>query len=146
MNILFLVKLKVGRRSFFGRDKKCKVRLHSRILSCYEGLKKALLLRNLKLFLHSLLDPLTKKYSRVWSSMINFVNKVQYMSEESSCQQEEPLITNYSFQGKMCQECYAMLSCWPCRYLKVPLMVLFHKIFRLTFNRQPSCPKKCPDH
>ena len=109
MNILFLVKLKVGRRSFFGRNKECKVRLHSRVLSCYEGLKKALLLRNLKLFLHSLLDPLTKKYSRVWSSMINFVDKVQYMSEESSCQQEEPLTINYSFQGKMCQEYYAVL-------------------------------------
>ena len=147
MNILFLVKLKVGRRSFFGRNKECKVRLHSRVLSCYEGLKKALLLRNLKLFLHSLLDPLTKKYSRVWSSMINFVDKVQYMSEESSCQQEEPLMINYSFQGKMCQEYYTIiLSCWPCRYLKVPLMVLFHKIFRLIFNRPPSCPKKCPDH
>ena len=26
------------------------------------------------------------------------------MSEESSCQQEEALIINYSFQGKMCRE------------------------------------------
>ena len=41
--------------------------------------------------------------------MINFVDKVQYMSEESSCQQEEPLIISYSFQGKMCQEYYAVL-------------------------------------
>ena len=36
--------------------------------------------------------------------MIDFVDSVQYMSEESSCQQEEALIIDYSFQGKMCRE------------------------------------------
>ena len=48
-----------------------------------------------------LLDPLTKKYSRVWSSLRNFMDKFQYMSKKSSCQQEEGLIINYSFKEKM---------------------------------------------
>ena len=34
--------------------------------------------------------------------MKNFVDKLQDMSEESSCQQKEGLISNYSFQEKMC--------------------------------------------
>ena len=42
--------------------------------------------------------------------MINFVNKFQYMLEESSCKQEEGLIINYSFQEKMC------LEIWCCYY------------------------------
>ena len=36
-----------------------------------------------------------------------------------------------------------MFSRWPCHYLKVPLKVGYHKIIKLTFYRQPPCPKKC---
>ena len=104
----------------------------------------------IQLLLCYLLDHLTNKYSRVWSSMINFVhrfsktkedwpsctlgqgveiktlqhenessnriqynntvkdlvkgcrNRIQYVSQQSSCQQEGSLITNYSFQEKKC--------------------------------------------
>ena len=49
-----------------------------------------------------LLDLLTRKSSRVWSSLINFVDK--FMSEESSCQQEEGIIIKYGFQDEMCLE------------------------------------------
>ena len=38
-----------------------------------------------------------------------------------------------------------MLSRWSCHYLKGPLIVKFHKNFRLIFHRQPSCPKKCTE-
>ena len=34
--------------------------------------------------------------------MTKFVDRFQYMSEESSSQQEEGLIIDYSFQEKMC--------------------------------------------
>ena len=63
MNILFLAKLKVGRRSFFKGTSGCRVRLPPRVLSCYKSLKKSLFLCNLKLF--------------------------QYMSDDSSCWQEK---------------------------------------------------------
>ena len=56
-----------------------------------------------------LLDPLTKKYSRVWSSLRNFMDKFQYMSEKSSCQQEEGLIINYSFKEKMSRRIWCCL-------------------------------------
>ena len=41
-----------------------------------------------------LLDPITDNYSRLWSPLTNFMNKFQYISEDSSCQQEEFLIIN----------------------------------------------------
>ena len=68
--------------------------------------------------------------------MTNFVNKFEFMSEEPSCQQDEALISSDSFQEKMCQGIW-----WASHYLKVPLMVYLHNIFRLIFHRQPSCLK-----
>lgn len=41
---------------------------------------------NSTLSIYYLLDPLTYKYSRVWSS-INFVDRIQNVSKESSCHQ-----------------------------------------------------------
>ena len=100
------------------------IRLPSRVLSCYKRLKKLLLLLNLKPF-----NPCfaRKTYSRVWSPTINFVEKLQYMWKESSYQQEEVLIINYSFPEKMfigisrclvdhvvtwkCLLCYGSIKC-----------------------------------
>ena len=40
-----------------------------------------------------------------------------------------------------------MLSRWPCHHLRIPLMVWFHKIFRLIFRRESfSYPKKYAEH
>ena len=36
--------------------------------------------------------------------MVNFADRFQYMSDESSYQEQESLIINYSFQEKMCQD------------------------------------------
>ena len=36
--------------------------------------------------------------------MVNFADRFQYMSDESSYQEQESLIINYSFREKMCQD------------------------------------------
>ena len=54
--------------------------------------------------LYFLSEPLTNRYSRKWSSMVNFADRFQYMSEESSYQEQESLIINYSFREKMCKD------------------------------------------
>ena len=45
---------------------------------------------------------LTKKWSRVWRSVINFVDKFQYKLEDSSCQQEEDLLINTVAPKRKC--------------------------------------------
>ena len=56
---------------------------------------------------------------------------------------------DYSFQKKKrkrVEKYDAVLSCCPYHYLKVSLMIWYHRIFRLIFHRQSSCPKKCPNN
>ena len=93
-----------GTKVVFWRDKGFQGEISSVVvisvyyLSCYKRLKKFLLLWNLKWLK---IEWFKKKRGRVQSSMINFMDKFQYMLEESSCQQEAGLKNNYSFQEKM---------------------------------------------
>ena len=65
--------------------------------------------------------------------MINFVDRFHEVGEKSSLYQGEGLIVMISKR-----KFDAALLTIP--YLKVLLIVWFHKTLKLTFFKQPSCP------
>ena len=69
-----------GRKAFFIGEAggvRCGVSLPQRALSCYKRLKKSLFVKfeMIQLLLCPLLGPLTNKHSRVWSFMMDFLDR-----------------------------------------------------------------------
>ena len=147
MSVLFLAKLKGRERLFLGRSMEgCWMRLTQIALRFFKRLKKSLSFVKFEkipppplLFL----EPLTTtKYCRVWRSVINFVDRFQEVGEESSLYQGGSLIImspKRHIKGKMCGGHDTAILTMP--YLKVLLIVWFHKTFKLIFLKQPSQPK-----
>ena len=74
--------------------------------------------------------------------MINVIDRFQYLSKESSCHQGKDLIITQLSTENVSGN---MLWHWPCftwKLLLIPYSILFHKIFKLIFHKQSSCPKK----
>ena len=120
---------------------RCRVRLTQIALRYFKRLKKFGLLWNLKKshpLLCCFLEPLTTKYSRVWRSVINFVDRFHKVEEKSSLYQGEGLIIMTSKRRGGEGHNAAILSM---PYLKVLLIVWSHKTFKLIFLKQPSWPK-----
>ena len=93
-----------------------------------------------------LLGPLANKYCRTWSSMIKL------WIDSRTCQKCSILLSarqksnNYLELSKENVLRNMMLLHWPCFTLKF-FMILFHKIFKLVFQKQPSCPRNiCAEH
>ena len=146
MSVLFLAKLKGREWPFLGRSmEECRVRLTQIPLRFFKRLKKSPFVKFEKIPPPPLLflEPLTTtKYSRVWRSVINFVDRFQEVGEESSLYQGESLIImslKRHIKEKMCGGHDAAILTMP--YLKVPLIAWFHKTFKLIFLKQPSWPK-----
>ena len=99
------------------------------------------------LLLCCLLDPLTNKYCRTWSSMINL------WIDSRTCQKEKRIllsarqrINNYLELSKGSVMWNMMLPHWPCFTWKF-FMIRFHKILKLFFQKQPQCPRNiCTEH
>ena len=87
-----------------------------------------------------LLDPVTNKHCRAWSSTINL------WIDSRTCQKYRTLLSakqrssNYLELSKENVLGNMMLSHWPCFTWKF-FMIWFHKIFKLIFQKQPSCPR-----
>ena len=69
--------------------------------------------------------------------MINFVDKFHEALEKFSLYQGEGLMV-MNFKKNLSRHDAALLTI---PYLKVPLIVWFHKTFKLIILKQPSCPK-----
>ena len=75
-----------------------------------------------------LLDPLTNKHCRTWSSMIHlWIDSRTYQKQRSS---------NYFEPSKENVLGNMMLPDWPGKFF----MIWFHKILNLIFRTQPLCP------
>ena len=87
-----------------------------------------------------LLDTLTNKHCRVWSSMINL------WIDSRTCQKYRILLSakqrynNYLELWKENVLGNMMLSHWPCFTWKF-FMIWSYKILKLIFQKQPSCPR-----
>ena len=87
-----------------------------------------------------LLEPLTNKRCRAWSSMID-----SWM-DSRTCQKYRTSLTarqrsnNYLHLSKENVLGNMMLSHWPC-FMGKFFMIWFHKILKLIFQKQPSCPR-----
>ena len=98
-------------------------------------------------FLCFLLDPLTNKHCRTWSSMINL------WRDSRTCQKWRILLSarprfNYNYLELSKENVLRnmMLSHWSCFTWKF-FMIWFHKILKLIFQKQPSCPRNiCTEH
>ena len=93
-----------------------------------------------------LLDPLTNKHCRAWSSMINL------WIDSRTCQKYRILLSarqrsdNYLELSKENVLGNMMLSHWSCFTGKF-LMIWFHKILKLIFQKQPPCSRNiCTKH
>ena len=93
-----------------------------------------------------LLNPLTKKHYRTWSSIINL------WIDSMICQKWRILLSarqrsnNYLELSKENVLGSMMLWHWPCFTWKF-FMIWFHKILKLISQKQPSCPKNiCTEH
>ena len=74
--------------------------------------------------------------------MINVIDRFQDLSKESSCHQGKDLIITQLSRENVSGN---MLWHWPCftwKLFLIPYPIWFHKIFRLIFHKQSSCPKK----
>ena len=101
-------KLMESRKLLFwrGHGGKRSVRLHPRVLGCYKKLRKFCPLLKFEIittFLCYLLDALTNKYNRIWSSPKNLMHRFLDVSKESSCYQEKGIIIVCSFQEEIYQ-------------------------------------------
>ena len=92
------------------------------------------------------LDHLTNKHSRAWSSILNlwldFRTCQKYRTLLSPRQRSNNCleVSKENVSGNM------MLSHWPCFSWKF-FMIWFHKILKLIFQKQPSCPRNnCTGH
>ena len=88
-----------------------------------------------------LLDPLTNRHCRTWSSMINL------WRDSRTCQKWRILLSarprfNYNYLELSKENVLRnmMLSHWPCFTWKF-FMIWFHKILKLIFQMVPSCPR-----
>ena len=94
-----------------------------------------------------LLDPLTNRHCRAWSSMINF------WRDSRTCQKWRILLSarprfNYNYLELSKENVLRnmMLSHWSCFTWKF-FMIWFHKILKLIFQMLPSCPRNiCTEH
>ena len=93
-----------------------------------------------------LLDSLTNKHCRAWSSMINL------WIDPRTCQKCRILLSarqrsnNYLKLSKEIVLRNMVLSHWACFTLKF-FMIWFHKILKLICQKQPSCPRNiCTEH
>ena len=139
--------------SLLGQTEGCKeggytVRLSPRALGCHKRWKSLFFCKiwnkpTPPLFF---IRPLTNKHCRTWSSMINFGKIPGHIkSEESYCHQRKSLAIAYSLQKKILGG-NMMLSLWQCFTWKF-FMIWFHKILKLIFKMQPSCPRNiCTEH
>ena len=93
-----------------------------------------------------LLDPLTNKHCRTWSSMINlWIDSGPVKSTESCCQQGKGL-RNYLELSKENVLGNIMLSHWP-EFIWNFFMIWFHETLELTFKKQASRPRNtCTEH
>ena len=129
--ILFLVKIKGRRRLFYRGCKKAGhiVRLAPRAIGCYRirEMNKVSPFEKFEIIpplLCWLLDPLTKKYSWAWSSMINLGIDSRKIILKSS-------------EGGGRSSNYLELQRESIKFF----MVFFHKILKLIFYKQLSCFK-----
>ena len=136
--------LKGRRRSFLeGTRRGATLRLPPRALGCHKRWKVSPFAK-LEITLALLcfvLDSLTNKHCRTWSSMIN-------LWIDSCCQWGKGLIITWSFQKKMfwgilcCHIDYAVTLNFAQNFL-----IWFQKILKLIFQRPSSCPRKiCTDY
>ena len=91
-------------------------------------------------FLYCLLDTLTNKHCRACRSMENLwidsrtCRKYRILLSERSRSNNYVELSKENVLGNM------MLLHWPCFIWKL-FMILFHKILKIIFQKQPSCPR-----
>ena len=87
-----------------------------------------------------LLNPVTNKHCRIWSSMMNLWIGFRTRQKQRILLSAGQIPNNYLEHSKENVLGNMVLSHWPCFSWKF-FMIWFQKIFKLIFQKQPSCPR-----
>ena len=155
--ILFLAKLKGRGRPFLEGARRKKTLWdypqEHLVVIWYEKVSPFIKFEIMFLLLYFLLEPLTNKPCRVWRSMIHLridfrtcqKRRILLSARQGSNNYLELSKENFFFWGGEWVG-RLMLSHWPCLTWKF-IMIWFHEILKLIFQKQPSCPRViCTEH